>query len=425
MGESLETIVPNSLNIHSEIGRLKRVIIHTPGQEIENMTPARAADALYDDILSLPAALDEHHQLSGTLQRFASTLEITDLLAFVLETPTVRQELLTAVCNLFEARELVEELMEMPAAALSRQLIEGTPMRKNTLERHLSPLRFMLPPLPNTFFTRDAAMCVNDRVIIGSMASRARTAEALILKTLFSHHPELHGGGFYFDGSTGRGEKLTIEGGDVLMIREDLCVIGYSERTSVRGIDALLSAMARVGTIQNAIVVELPKARATIHLDMIFTMLDTDRAMIFAPLMLGARRCRAFKFRFDNGRIAGIEDSTGLLEALRDHDIDLQPVLCGGDDDFYQEREQWNSGANFFTIAPGTIIGYGHNLRTIDALDQAGFDVVPSQSVIDGSHAVEGFQGRRVITIDGNELARGGGGCRCMTMPIERSEVPW
>lgn len=416
--------MPNSLNIHSEIGKLKRVIVHTPGQEIENMTPARAADALYDDILSLPAALDEHRQLSGALGLFAQTLEITDLLAFVLDNPAVRQELLSSLCTLFEARELVDELIELDSRALARQLIEGTPMRKNTLERYLSPLRFMLPPLPNTFFTRDAAMCVNDRVIIGSMASRSRIAEALILKTLFSHHPELHGGGFYFDGSTGRGEKLTMEGGDVLMIREDLCVIGYSERTSVRGIDALLSAMARVGTIKNVIVVELPKTRATIHLDMIFTMLDTDKAMVFSPLMLGSRRCRAFKFQFEGGKIKSINDSTGLLEALRDFDIDLKPILCGGDDDFYQEREQWNSGANFFTIAPGTIIGYGHNLRTIDALSQAGFEVTPSETLIASGQRPEG-KGTRVITIDGNELARGGGGCRCMTMPIERHTVDW
>ncbi len=177
--------------IDSEIGELRRVLIHKPGQEIENMTPAMAAEVLYDDILNLPLAEEEHRQLSGVLRRFAQVYELCDLLAEVLEDQDIRRELIEALCRLYRSEELVPDLMQVPSDVLGRQLIEGTPMHKDTLEKYLSPLRHALPPLPNAFFTRDAVMCANDRVVIGSMASRVRTTEALLLRTIFRHHPEL------------------------------------------------------------------------------------------------------------------------------------------------------------------------------------------------------------------------------------------
>lgn len=414
----------NRIAIDSEIGELRRVLIHKPGQEIENMTPAMAAEVLYDDILNLPLATEEHRQLSGVLRRLAKVYELCDLLAEVLEDEEVRRELVEALCRLYHCEELVEELMQVPSEALGRQLVEGTPMRKDTLEKFLSPLRHALPPLPNAFFTRDAVMCANDRIIIGSMASRVRTAEALLLRTIFQHHSELSSGGFYFDGTGDGGTNLTLEGGDLLMIRGDLAVIGYSERTSVAGVDMLMKAMAKEGRIREVVVVELPKTRATIHLDMIFTMVDRDTCVIYPPLMKGPRKCRAFHVRFDGGRVARIREHKGLLEALAHLGLSLAPVHCGADDPFRQEREQWHSGANFFTLSPGKVIGYAHNTTTLDEMSKAGFHVVSATDVITGKTEIDG-EGRIAIAMDGAELSRGGGGCRCMTMPIQREGVVW
>lgn len=410
------------INLNSEIGELETVVVHTPGQELENMTPATAAEVLYDDILSLPLALAEHRQLTGVLDKVARVIEFRSLLADVLERERVRRALVEELCLLFDCPELIAELIETDSVALASQLIQGTPKRVDSLKNFLDPSRYAIPPLPNAFFTRDATMCLNDRVIIGSMAFRARVAEALLLKAVFKYHPKISGNGFYYDGTANPDSDVTIEGGDLLVIRENLVVIGYGERTSVDGIDRLMRSIASQGPVTDFIVVEIPKTRATIHLDMIFTMVDRDACVAFPPLITGSQRCRAYHCRFEGGQGARITQHDGVLEALKTLDVDLEPIACGGTDDFHQEREQWSSGANFFAFGPGRILGYRHNVHTLDALSASGFEIVDASDVIDGSSQIPDT-GRVAVSIDGAELSRGGGGCRCMTMPLARANL--
>ncbi|RFF28054.1 MULTISPECIES: arginine deiminase family protein [unclassified Wenzhouxiangella] len=410
------------INVNSEIGPLKSVVVHSPGQEIENMTPQTAAEVLYDDILNLELATGEHRQLKGVLEKVCHTIELHDLLVEVLEDGRVCEALVQAMCDLFDSPEVRDELLALPAEALARQLVEGTPKKPISLEKYLSPSRWAIPPLPNTFFTRDATMCVNDRIIIGSMAFRARTAEALLLKAVFKYHPDFHSSGFYFDGTENRNSEVTIEGGDLLVIRKDLAVIGCSERTSLAGIDQLMRSIASQGPISNFIVVEIPKTRATIHLDMIFTMVDHDKCVVFPPLITGPSRSRAFHCAFNGGPDATITEYRDVLGALSALGIDLAPINCGGEQEFHQEREQWASGANFFAFGPGQILGYRHNRYTLEALDRAGFSVIDAPELIEGGRRIEADD-RVVVTIGGAELSRGGGGCRCMTMPVCRQDL--
>lgn len=410
------------ISLNSEIGPLETVVVHTPGQEIENMTPETAAEVLYDDIISLPLALAEHRQFTGVLRRVSRVLELKSMLEDVLGIDEIRDALLDELTRLFDCQELKPELAEIDPETLAAQLIEGTPKRQDTLEKFLSPSRYAIPPLPNTFFTRDATMCLNDRLIISSMAYRVRVAEALLLKAVFKYHPQLDSGGFYFDGTVKQEEEITIEGGDLLVIREDLVVLGYSERTSVSGIDRLMQEISSRGPVTDFIVVEIPKRRASIHLDMIFTMVDRDCCVVFPPLITGPRRCQAYHVSYADGDGARITEYRDVLSALRSLGIELEAVACGGEDEFHQEREQWASGANFFAIAPGQIIGYAHNVHTVEALERVGFEVLPADSVITGKHELE--PGRRtVITMAGAELSRGGGGCRCMSMPLARGKI--
>jgi len=409
-----------AINLDSEIGALETVVVHTPGQEMENMTPATAAEVLYDDILNLPLALAEHRQLKGVLEQVACVVELREMLATVLDRERVKRALIEELTQLFGCPECFAGLVEMESDALARQLIQGTPKRPDSLEKYLAPSRYAIPPLPNTFFTRDATMCLNNRVIIGSMAYKARAAEALLLKAAFKYHPDIQSSGFYFDGTANPDSEVTIEGGDLLVVREDLVVIGYSERTSVAGIDRLMRAIASQGPVTDFIVVEIPKTRATIHLDMIFTIVDRDRCVVFPPLITGNQRSRAFHCRFGKSERARIEEYPDVLAALSAQGVELSPIACGGDDSFHQEREQWASGANFFAFGPGRILGYKHNLYTLEALSAAGFEVLDAGDVLAGkAHVPE--SGRVVVSIDGAELSRGGGGCRCMTMPLARS----
>jgi len=401
---------------------LRRVICHTPGPELLAVTPSTKKDFLYDDIIDLDAATREHKRFKTILSRFAEVYEVRDLLGEVLEIEEARRYLVERVMDVTQSEPLGRSLEALTGAELTTLFIEGRAGEEGPLARLLNVESYAMPPLPNLFFTRDAAMVVGGGVIIGAMRYTVRWTEEILMKSLFSFHPALVNEGLIYDGSEERRSGYTIEGGDVHVLRPDTVIMGVSQRSSPGAFDAITSELSQRHGIQHVIVVVLPSHRAMIHLDMVFSMVDREHAVVFPPAFVGPDRHPVLYYRA--GSDGGMREMPNVFAALREVDLSLEPIFCGGERRTFQEREQWSSGCNFVAVRPGVVLGYSRNERTYEEMErQAGYRIVSGTDFLTGE--VEISEGERVVlTFEGAELVRGGGGARCMTLPVHR-EDPW
>lgn len=412
------------INVNSEIGKIEGVIIHTPGPEVENMTPQNAERALYSDILNLSVAYNEYSQFKKVLKKLTNVFEVSDLLKTVLSDEESKKKLLSKICKNENAENIYDDLLAKSPDKLAKELIEGVPIaKKSNLTNFLSESRYQLQPLHNFFFTRDASISINDKVLIGKPANKVREREAIIMEAIFNC-TNIFETETINPGISAKIKNITIEGGDILIARHDIILVGTGARTTTHGIDYLIEIFKEQKKDMNIIVQVLPKEpESFIHLDMVFTLLDTDKCLVYPPVIFNQHAFETVHISISNGKVISIREQDNLLSALSKLKMNFTPINCGGNkDEWIQEREQWHSGANFFAFGPGKILGYSRNEHTIEELNKNEFEIFDSKDIISNKIKLNNYN-KYLITIEGAELARGGGGCRCMTMPVSRKEI--
>jgi arginine deiminase len=401
-----------TFHVDSEVGRLRQVLLHRPGLELNRLTPANCDELLFDDVLWAKRARQEHDAFADVLrERGVEVLYLHELLAETLDDAKARAWVLERAAHerLFGptlAPHVLELLTGLDAPALARALVGGVTRAElrrlggGLAEAMLSEHDLVLPPLPNHLFTRDTSCWVYGGVSLNPMAKRARTPETVNLEAIYRFHPRFAAEDFdlWFGGVDEDWGRATLEGGDVLVIGNGSLLVGMGERTTPYAVELLAQRLFARGAAREVVTVELPQARSCMHLDTVMTMVDRDTFLVYPGVIEDARTWSI---------TAG--DAPGELVVTRRHDLfeaiggalglDALRVFTTGGDAMEADREQWDDGNNVLAIEPGVVVAYDRNVDTNTKLRKAGIEV---------------------ITVEGFELSRGRGGARCMSCPLER-----
>lgn len=401
--------------VGSEVGQLRSVLLHYDSLAFERLTPSNCHELLFDDVLSVTKAAEEHQQFAGILeQQGVNVLYLNQLLGDTLAIPEAREWLFNQQLSDFRlgaslASSIKSWLNELPQDVIAKYLIGGLAF-KEIPDQYFKPLfdsydweHFILKPLPNHLFTRDTSCWIYNGVSINPMAKAVRRRESNNLKAIYRWHPLFASQEFnyYLGNESVNYDNSTIEGGDVLVIGRGAVLIGLSERTSPEGIEALSRALFRTGQAEKVVVLELPKDRACMHLDTVLTQLNVDVFSVY-PAVIN-ENTRAWTLTQGAGDNLQVKEERNYREAIMSalSLSDIKIITTGGDI-YGQEREQWNDANNVLTIRPGVVIGYECNTLTNEKYTEAGIEV---------------------LSFAGEQLGRGRGGARCMSCPIERDGI--
>ncbi|MCK5673962.1 MAG: arginine deiminase [Spirochaetales bacterium] len=405
----------NSLSISSEIGKLRSVLLHRPGKELERLTPAYLEEMLFDDIPWLKQISFEHDDFASVLRNHnCEVLYYSDLLADILKDKNVKSEVVDDVISFSHIQnptlvgEIVDHLSSKTNKELSEIIISGLAISdlpgrsgRSRLSDYINEaFPFYISPLINLYFTRDPGAVIGDRMLLSSMKTEARRRESLILHHINKFHPR------FADNSKTPWNSHTnpnsIEGGDVLVLSPETIAIGCSVRTSTSAIEEVAESLFKGNsTVKEVLVIQIPFTRAYMHLDTVLTMVDYDKFTIFPGI---ENSVKVFSIRAGEKSGLNIKPVDSLLSALK-VSLKLPSVKLipsGGGDIITAAREQWNDSTNTLAIAPGVVVTYDRNTVSNDTLRSNGIEVVE---------------------IGGSELVRGRGGPRCMSMPLNRDAL--
>lgn len=399
---------------YSEIGKLNKVLLHRPGEELEALTPSTIERLLFDDIPYLKVAQEEHDKFAQVLRdNGVEVVYYVDEAAKAMANPEIQIQFVNEFLNLSKINSkglrsaMTSYLLDMAPAEMVSKVIAGI-KREEVKTKDATSLMdlvnddypFVSDPMPNLYFTRDPGACVGDGINIHHMHTDARRRESLILRYIYRYNREFatEENKQWYDLT----DTYSIEGGDVLVLSRDIVAVGLSQRTTVSGLEHFARNILQGSSFKKVLAFDIPKSRAFMHLDTVFTMVDYDKFTIH-PEIEGPLGVYEISLN-DKGELKfnALKDELHKILALELKVPAVDLIRCGGGDLLAAQREQWNDGSNTLCIAPGTVVTYERNYVTNDLLDKKGI---------------------KVLTVPSAELSRGRGGPRCMSCPVNRDDL--